>query len=96
MVTHDLPVGRSDYNDSFARYLANVSPNLIHDTNDISCISKMTTSGPNTKPILHGNIAEELNNFDSGPLPAVMTKRDSSGAPRISKNQGLNDPMLNS
>ena len=86
MVTQDLPIGRSDYNDSFARYLANVSPNLIHDTNDISCISKITNSGPNTKPILHRNIAEELNNFDSVPPPVVITKRDSSGAPRISKN----------
>ena len=67
MLTHDLPIGRSDYNDSFARYLANVSPNLVQETNDISYISKKTTSGPTTKPLLHGNIAEELNNFDAGP-----------------------------
>ena len=96
MVTHDLPIGRSDYNDSFARYLANVSPNLMHETSDISCISKITTSGPNKKQMmLHGNIAEELNNFDTQPpRPASTIIRNSSGAPRLMNNQNLqnNDP----
>lgn len=95
MVTQDVPNGgRIDYNDSFARYLANVSPNLMHETSDISCISKMTTSGPNTKPMLfHGNIAEELNNFDTQPpRPATtLIKSSTPMAPRL-LNQHGNDP----
>lgn len=31
-----------DYNDSFVRYLNNAAPGLVHETSDISCISKTT------------------------------------------------------
>ena len=65
MVTHDLPLSiNNDYNDSFARYLNNVAPQLVHETSDISCISKVTNGRSVTKTPIHGNIAEEVNNFD--------------------------------
>ena len=65
IITHDLPLSINDYNDSFARYMNNMAPQLVHETSDISCISKVTNGRSVTKTPIHCDIAEELNNYDA-------------------------------
>ena len=66
-----------DNSESFVRYLNNVAPGLVYEASDISYISRTTTMPHNAadksarRDYLHGNIADELNNYDD----AVQQRR---------------------
>ena len=65
--TYEIINGRSDFqNDSFVQYLNTVAPALVGDTSDIS--QSQSRVARSKSPVIHGNIAEELNNYDVVPL----------------------------
>ena len=90
MITHDLAQGRSDYNDSFVRYLQSAAPQLIHETSDISCVSN-NNNIINGTTLKHKNIAEELNNYDvvQPHKRLVSTKRNLSSTPHLDQSVGV-------